>query len=86
MSGIRWLGRRILRGMSALTDDELDPRPVPGWHLPTDLEGFLSVLRRSATLGSTDHTRVQRFIESSPAWKYAPAGLVDDLRRAELID
>ena len=85
MSSIRWLGRAILKGMSALTDkDELDPRPVAEWHWPTDLEGFLAVLRQPPPLGATDHERVLAF-SRLPAFKNAPAGLVDDLRRAGLL-
>lgn len=70
--------------MSALTDDELEPVRVPGWHLPTDLEGFLSFLRRSSALGTTDHARVEAFAQL-PAFADMPEGLKDDLRRAELL-
>lgn len=84
-SRISLVGRRILRGMSALTDpDNFHPRPIPGWHLPTDLEGFLSVLRRTASFGSTDHARVERFA-TLPAFAEMPEPLKDDLRRAGLL-
>lgn len=74
----------MLMGMSALTDDELDPRPVPGWHLPTRLDEFLRVLRQTPTLGLNDHERVARFSET-PAFRDIPDELRDDLRRAELL-
>lgn len=71
--------------MTALQDDELDPIEVPGWHLPTDLEGFLSVLRDTPYFGTDDHTRVETFSQL-PMFERMPAPLKDDLRRAGYLD
>lgn len=67
--------------MSALTDDELDPRPVRQWSLPTDVADFLAVLRQTASLGQNDGERVETFMKL-PAAELMPAGLRDDLERA----
>jgi hypothetical protein len=74
----------MLMSMSALTDDELDPRPVPGWHLPTELVAFLAVLRQTPSLGRSDAARVEAF-RRTPAFDEMPAALRDDLRRADLL-
>lgn len=72
-------------GVSALTDDELDPRPVAEWHLPTDLPGFLAILRQTPSFGTTDHERVDAFMRG-PAAKLMPETLKDDLRRGGFLD
>lgn len=84
ISWSRWLRALMLMSMSALTDDELDPRPVAGWFLPTDLDAFLAVLRETRSFGDTDPERVAAFARL-PAFADMPAGLKDDLRRAELL-
>ena len=81
----RWRLGRMLRWMTALTDDELQPRPLPpGWYLPVDPERFLATLRQTPSFGSTDAERVAAFM-ALPAAEQMPDGLRDDLRRMELL-
>jgi hypothetical protein len=75
----------IVHVVSALTDDELDPRPIPGWHLPTDVSGLLEVLRETTSLGSTDAERI-RSLSRLPAWRQVPGRLADELALAGLLE
>ena len=72
--------------MSALTDDQLDPRRLPlTWHFPTDLTGFLAILGRTPSFGQTDRERVGTLM-SLPVWRVVPPGLASELEAAGLVE
>ena len=66
---------------SALTDPMIGPHvPLPGWHGPADLDGLLSMLRRSPGLGITDQDRLAAFLKL-PAASDLPLSLRRDARK-----
>lgn len=60
--------------VSALTEDELQAKPVAGWNLPNDLDELLALLRQTPSLGSTDRQRARTFL-GLPAAEEMPEGL-----------
>lgn len=70
--------------MTALVDDELSPRRLHFWSLPTKADVFLAWLRESGVDGENDQARLRLFV-TYPAAEDMPESLRRELAVRGLV-